>query len=160
MPYKGRAWVRMGNPRPLIDGHYTSLLYCCNVVAPAMIRQRGGAIVVIASDAGKIATPGESLIGSLKAAAIMFARTLSVELSRHNVRVNCVTPSLVAKTRAYDRVMSSEFGKKIFSEAASRAWLGVPDPENVAPAAAFLASDMASHITGQAISVNGGISAA
>ena len=146
--------------RPLIDGHFTSLLHCCRVVAPAMIAQAAGAIVVIASDAGKVATPGETLIGSMKAAVIMYVRTLALELSRHNVRVNCITPSLVADTKAHDRVMASEFSRKIFEKAAKRARLGVPTPANIAPLAAFLASSDASHITGQAISVNGGISAA
>lgn len=148
------------NYRALIDGHFTSLLHCCRVVAPAMIRQTKGSIVVIASDAGKIATPGESVIGSMKAAVIMFVRTLALELSRHGVRANCITPSLVSQTKAHDRVMSSEFSRKIFEKAALRARLGVPTPENIAPLAVFLASAMSSHITGQAISVNGGISVA
>jgi 2-hydroxycyclohexanecarboxyl-CoA dehydrogenase len=145
--------------QPLIDGHFTSLLHCAAAVVPAMIRQASGAIVAIASDAGKIATPGESLIGSMKAAVIMYVRTLSLEVSRHGVRVNCVTPSLVAKTKAYDRVMASEFSRRIFEKAAARARLGVPTPDDIAPLAAFLASPLASHITGQAVSVNGGISA-
>jgi|CXWL01.1.fsa_nt_gi 3-oxoacyl-[acyl-carrier protein] reductase len=145
--------------RQLIDGHFTSLLYCASVVVPAMVRQGAGAVVAIASDAGKIATPGETLIGSMKAAVIMYVRTLSLEVSRHGVRVNCVTPSLVAKTKAYDRVMASEFSRRLFEKAAARARLGVPTPDDIAPLAAFLASSFASHISGQAISVNGGISA-
>ncbi|MBL8386380.1 MAG: SDR family oxidoreductase [Burkholderiales bacterium] len=146
--------------RPLIDSHFTSLLHCCRAIAPAMIRQGAGAMVVIASDAGKVATVGESIIGAMKSASIMFARTLAMELSRHKVRVNCVTPSLTVDTKAYDRIMSSEFSRRIFERAARRARLGVPAPTDVAPLVAFLASSMASHITGQAISVNGGISAA
>lgn len=146
--------------RPLIEGHFTSFLYCCCVLVPAMIQRKTGVIVAIASDAGKIATPGESLIGPMKAAVIMYVRTLALEVARHGVRVNCITPSLVADTKAHDRVMSSEFSRKIFEKAASRARLGVPTPAHIAPLAAFLASGMASHITGQAISVNGGISAA
>lgn len=146
--------------QPLIDGHFASLLHCCRVVVPEMIRQGCGAIVVIASDAGKVATPGESIIGAMKAATIMYSRTLAIEVSRHGVRVNCITPSLVADTKAHDRVMASEFSRKIFEKASRRAKLGVPTPTNIAPLAAFLASPMASHLTGQAISVNGGISAA
>ncbi len=146
--------------RPLIDGHFTSMLYCCRVVAPAMIRQSCGSIVVIASDAGKLATPGESIIGSMKAATIMYVRTLALELGRHNIRVNCVTPSLVVDTKAHDRVMSSEFSRKIFEKASKRARLGVPTPREVAMTAVFLASPLSSRTTGQAVSVNGGISAA
>ena len=89
----------------------------------------------------------------------MYVRTLALELSRHNVRVNCITPSLVADTKAHDAVMASQFNRKIFEKAARRARLGVPTPANIAPLAAFLASSLASHITGRAISVNGGISA-
>ncbi len=146
--------------RPLIDGHFTSLLNCCHVVAPAMADRGAGSIVVIASDAGKIATPGESIIGAMKAAVIMYVRTLALEMGRHAVRVNCITPSLVAETQAHDRVMASEFSRKIFEKAARRARLGVPTPADIAPLAVFLASPLASHLTGQAISVNGGISAA
>lgn len=146
--------------RPLIDGHFTSLLYCCRVIVPAMIHQSAGSIVAIASDAGKLATPGESVIGAMKAATIMYVRTLALELGRHQVRVNCVTPSLVVDTKAHDRVMSSEFSRKIFEKASHRARLGVPTPAEVATTAVFLASSLSSRTTGQAVSVNGGISAA
>lgn len=146
--------------RTLIDGHFTSLLHCCRVIAPAMVGQGSGSIVAIASDAGKVATPGESLIGSMKAATIMYCRTLALELGRHHVRVNCVTPSLVVDTRAHDRVMASEFSSRIFEKASKRARLGVPNPAEVAMTAVFLASPLSSRTTGQAVSVNGGISAA
>jgi 3-oxoacyl-[acyl-carrier protein] reductase len=146
--------------RPLIDGHFTALLHCCRVVAPAMVRQGSGSIVAIASDAGKVATPGETVIGAMKAATIMYVRTLALELSRHNVRVNCVAPSLVVDTKAHDRVMASEFSSRIFEKASRRARLGVPNPMEVATTAVFLASPLSSRTTGQAVSVNGGISAA
>ena len=81
-------------------------------------------------------------------------------MGRHGGRVNCITPSLVTGTKAHDRVMSSEFSRKIFEKASRRARLGVPSPADIAPLAVFLASPLASHLTGQAISVNGGISAA
>ena len=145
---------------PQIDGHFTALLNCARIVVPSMVARRSGSVVVIASDAAKIATPGESIIGAMKAATVMFARTLAIEVARHNVRVNCITPSLVAKTKAYDRVMAGEFSRKIFEKASRKARLGLPTPEHIAPLAVFLASDLSSHTTGQAISVNGGISAA
>jgi 2-hydroxycyclohexanecarboxyl-CoA dehydrogenase len=144
--------------RQQIDGHFTSFVECCRRTIPMM--SSGGSIVAIASDAGKIATPAESLIGAMKAAVIMFVRTLALEVSRQGIRVNVLTPSLVANTKSYDRVMSGEAGRKIFEKASAKAKLGVPVPEDVAPLAVFLSSSYASKITGQAISVNGGISAA
>ena len=146
--------------RALIDGHFTSLLHCMRVVAPAMTERNAGSIVVIASDAGKLATPGESIIGAMKAASLMFVRTLALELGRHRVRVNCVTPSLVLDTQAHDRVMASDFSRKIFEKATRRARLGLPSPADVARMAVFLAGPQAAYVTGQAVSVNGGISAA
>jgi 2-hydroxycyclohexanecarboxyl-CoA dehydrogenase len=146
--------------RPLIDGHFVSLLTCCHHAVPLMMARGEGAIVVVASDAGKIATPGESIIGATKAAAIMFVRTLALEASRHGIRVNCITPSIVRDTKSYDRVMSGELSRRVFEKAERRARLGVPTPEDIAPLAVFLASPLAGRITGQAVSVNGGISAA
>jgi len=146
--------------QPMMSGHFMSLLYVCHCAVPIMKAQNGGAIVAIASDAGKIATPGETLIGAAKAAAIMFIRTLALEVSRFNVRANVLTPSIVRETKSYDRVMAGELSRKVFEKAEARARLGVPTPADIAPLVVFLASPLASKITGQAVSVNGGISAA
>lgn len=146
--------------QPMMNGHFMSLLNVCHCVVPIMKAQGGGAIVAVASDAGKIATPGETLIGAAKAAAIMFIRCLALEVSRFGIRANVMTPSIVRETKSYARVMSGELSRKVFEKAESRARLGVPTPSDVAPMIVFLASPLASKITGQAISVNGGISAA
>jgi NAD(P)-dependent dehydrogenase (short-subunit alcohol dehydrogenase family) len=90
----------------------------------------------------------------------MFSRTLALEASRHGIRVNAITPSIVKDTSAYKRVMSSEFSQRLFAKAEAKAKLGVATPADIAPLAVFLAGPGAAKITGQAISVNGGISAA
>lgn len=143
-----------------IGGHFTALLHVVHAVLPAMFAKGRGSIVVVASDAGKIATPGETIIGAMKAAAIMFVRTLALETARSGVRVNVVTPSLVTDTQSFDRVMAGEFSQKIFEKATKRARLGLPSAADVASAVAYLASPLAAKITGQALSVNDGISAA
>lgn len=144
--------------RDQIDGHFTSFVTCCRRTIPMMTA--GGSIVAIASDAGKVATPAETLIGAMKAAIIMFVRALALEVSRQGIRVNVLTPSLIANTKSYDRVMAGETSRKIFEKASAKAKLGVPTPQDVAPLIVFLSSFYASKVTGQAISVNGGISAA
>jgi 2-hydroxycyclohexanecarboxyl-CoA dehydrogenase len=145
---------------PLMHAHLGSVLYVCLAAMPHLMAREGGVVLNMASDAAKIATPGEAVQGACKAAVVMFSRTLALEGSRHGIRVHALTPSLVKDTAAYDRVMSSEFSRKLFDKAARRARLGLVGPEDIAPLAVFLASPAASKITGQAISVNGGISAA
>ncbi len=143
-----------------LDGKLISLMRCCRLAIPKMQAAAGGAIVSVASDAAKLATPGESVIGAAFAGNAMFVKTLAVELARQNIRANVVTPSITRNTKTYDAVMAGEFSRKLFLKAEARARLGVPVPENVAPIIAFLASPLASHITGQVVSANGGISVA
>jgi 2-hydroxycyclohexanecarboxyl-CoA dehydrogenase len=129
-------------------------------VLDQMTRQNKGSIICVASDAGKVATPGEALIGAAMAAIAMFCRALAIEAKRSGIRVNCLTPSVVRNTPFYDLLMNDPFSSRLFSKAESRAQLGVVEPSDVAAAAVFLASPAAARITGQTISVNGGISAA
>lgn len=154
METKPREW------RGVVEGLFLSLLECIYRAVPQMMAKGGGAIVSYASDAAKVATPGEAVNGGALAANAMFCRTVGLELARHNIRVNGVTPSITRGTKTYDKVMAGGFSKKLFEKAEKRARLGVASAENVAPMAVFLASPLASHITGQIISVNGGISAA
>jgi len=141
-----------------IDGKLMSLMRCCRRAAPLMIERGGGAIVSVASDAAKLATPGEAVIGAAFAGHVMFMKVLALELGRHRIRANVVTPSITRGTKTYDAVMAGEFSRKLFQKAESRARLGVPYAEDIAPLVVFLASPLASHITGQAVSANGGIS--
>jgi NAD(P)-dependent dehydrogenase (short-subunit alcohol dehydrogenase family) len=143
-----------------LDGKLLSLMRCCRLAIPMMRARGGGAIVSVASDAAKLATPGESVIGAAFAGNVMFTKTLAVELARHAIRANAVTPSITRNTKTYDAVMAGEFSRKLFQKAEQRARLGVAEPENVAPIIVFLASSLASHITGQVVSANGGISVA
>lgn len=124
-----------------------------------MAAQGGGCILTIASDAGKLATPGESAIGAAMAAIAMFSRAMATEGKRNHIRVNCLTPSIVRGTPLYDRLMVDPFAGKLFGKAEKMAALGVAEPEDLAELAAFLASPAAAKITGQTISVTGGISA-
>lgn len=135
-------------------------LLLSRVVMDGMRRQEGGVIVNIASDAGKVPTPGETVIGGLMAAIMMFTRTLAMEAKRSGIRVNCVTPSIIEGTLTYDKVMSNEFSGKLFAKAVQMAQLGVVTPDDMAELITFLASPAAAKMTGQTISLNGGISAA
>lgn len=132
----------------------------CRAVVPGMRARHGGAIINISSDAGKVVTPGESVLGAAMAAIIMFSKALANEIKRSGIRVNVLTPSLIEGTLTYDRVMSDTFSAKLFKSAVAQAHLGVVQPDDLAELVVFLAGPQGARITGQTISVNGGISIA
>jgi 2-hydroxycyclohexanecarboxyl-CoA dehydrogenase len=135
-------------------------MHMASAVLPGMRSRRGGVIVNVASDAAKTATPGEALIGAAKAGIVMFTRTIAIEEKRYGIRANALTPSLVHGTASTERITSDGFSGKLFARAAQAAQLGVPTADDIAALAVFLCSAAAAKLTGQAISVNGGISAA
>lgn len=132
---------------------------CCAAALPYMRDAGKGAIINIASDAGKLPTPGESVIGAAMAGLIMFTRALAVEGKRDGIRANVLTPSMTSGTDHFDKVMADPFSSKLFAKAGKLAALGVVNKEELAGLAVFLASPAAAKITGQAISMTGGISA-
>jgi NAD(P)-dependent dehydrogenase (short-subunit alcohol dehydrogenase family) len=144
----------------VLHGQLLPPLLLTRLVLPGMYERGGGSVVLIASDAAKVATPGETVIGAAMAGIVMFARATALEAKRRGVRVNALTPSLVAGTPTTDRVTAEGFSAKLFAAAARQAHLGVAEPEDVAALAVYLAGPAARRLTGQAISVNGGISAA
>lgn len=144
----------------IIGGTAASVVLPARAVLPAMMAQKSGCIICVASDAAKVATPGEVCIGAAMAAIVMFCRAMAIETKRNGIRVNCLTPSIVRDTPLYSALMADPFAGKLFGKAETLAKLGVVVPEDLAAMAAFLASPAAARITGQTISVNGGISAA
>lgn len=129
-------------------------------VLPFMREQGGGSVVCIASDAAKVATPGESVLGAAMAAIVMFTRVAALEAKRDGIRVNALTPSLIAGTATAENVLKDGFSKKLFEKAAEQAHLGVAEAHDIAAMVVFLGGPATAKLTGQAISVNGGISVA
>jgi 2-hydroxycyclohexanecarboxyl-CoA dehydrogenase len=146
--------------QPILLGQIMGPLLMSRAVLPTMREAGGGVILNISSDAGKLATPGEAVIGAAMAGIVMFSRTLAIEAKRDGIRVNALTPSLIEGTLTNDRMMQDPFATKLFEKARGAANLGVVVPEDMADLIVFLSSPQAARITGQAISVNGGISAA
>ena len=135
-------------------------MHMASEILPGMRSRGSGVIVNVASDAAKTATPGEAVIGAAKAAIVMFTRAIAIEEKRYGIRANALTPSLVYGTASTERITSDVFSAKLFERAATQAHLGVPTAEDIAALTVFLCSPAAARLTGQAISVNGGISAA
>jgi NAD(P)-dependent dehydrogenase (short-subunit alcohol dehydrogenase family) len=131
-----------------------SNLWLCNRVIPGMAERGGGAVVIVSSIAGIIASPMIGAYGMSKAADFALARTLAVEWSGKNIRVNCVAPGLV-RTDFARALWEDE--KRLAARNAVTPLRRIGEPEEIAPVAAFLASPAASFITGQIIVADGGV---
>jgi len=118
------------------------------------LSSRQGTLIAFISDAGRFAAARQTIVGSARAAAIGFIRNLAVEAARDGIRAHCLSPSYVAGTASAERMGSERMAK-----AAKRAGLGLPTAEDIAPIAVFLCGDGARKITGQVISINGGLNA-
>lgn len=151
--------MRAQDIAPLLAELTLPPVYMSTAVLPIMRKQKSGVIINMASDAAKVPTPGETIIGAAMAAIVMFSRTLALEAKRDGIRVNVLTPSLISGTDTAERVQREGFSAKLFASAAGLAHLGVAEPVDLAALIVFLASPQARRLTAQVISVNGGISA-
>jgi 2-hydroxycyclohexanecarboxyl-CoA dehydrogenase len=146
--------------RQRIDEIVLPPLHLMHAALPGMRRRGSGSIVIVASDAAKLATPGETLIGAAMAAIVMFSKAAALEVKREGVRINLLTPSLIAGTPGAALIDGEPFSARMFEKAKSLAHLGVVESSDLAAMAVYLSSPAARRITGQAISINGGISVA
>jgi 2-hydroxycyclohexanecarboxyl-CoA dehydrogenase len=141
----------------LINVNYKSFLNASHVCIPFMMEQKSGNIVSLGSDAGRIGNPGEVLYCGTKGAIMSSSKALAKELARFNIRVNAVSPGPV-HTDLWDSLHSGEKGKKV-TEAVTRAIplkrLGTP--EDVADVVSFFVSDDSRYLTGQVLSIDGGL---
>jgi 3-oxoacyl-[acyl-carrier protein] reductase len=136
----------------VIDVNLTSTFLCCRAVTGLMKSQKSGAIVNISSDIGFSGDANRSAYAAAKAAIVGFSKTLALELASFGVRANVVAPGRIATERVRATYSDAEW-----EAAATRIPLGhAGEPEDVAEAVAFLASDSSRHMTGQTLHINGG----
>jgi NAD(P)-dependent dehydrogenase (short-subunit alcohol dehydrogenase family) len=144
------AKITPGGWTAVLHANLDSALYFAQAVAPTMLA-RGGAIVNIASVAGLTASPRAAHYGAAKAAIINLTSTLALEWSPR-VRVNCVAPDFI-RTEGTEKLMTTADRRRLARLIPLRRLGSAVDVANVV---AFLASDMASFITGQTIVIDGG----
>lgn len=136
-----------------INTNLNSVYYFCNEIVPYMKKQKYGRIINISSTAGQRGEAYHSHYAASKGAVISFTKSLSTELAKDNILVNCVAPGWV------DTDMCNEvFSDKNYKEEIRKGIpIGrIPLPEDIAGPVLFLASDLAKHITGEILNVNGG----
>lgn len=143
----------------IIDVNLKSTINCCRAVIPHMIKQKRGKIVNIASDAGRLGMESLVVYSAAKAGIIAFTKALARELAPHRINVNCIAPGMIETPLLLqitgqgnkEAVKGIETLEKIIP------WKRRGNPQDIANAVAFLCSEESDYITGQTLSVNGGL---
>ncbi len=132
-------------------------IHFCHTVIPKMIEQGKGKIITISSDAGRVGSSGEAVYSACKAGAIGFSRTLARELARAKINVNVVCPG-PTDTALLKEVTSGERGARIIDAMVKAVpFRRLGQPEEIAAAVMFFASPDSDFITGQVLSISGGL---
>ncbi len=153
IPVSPMLAVRVEDWDRIMNANLKSLFLCCKAVAPVMIKQNKGNIINLASMAGLRAVPGTAVYGISKAGVISFTQSLAAELSRYHIRVNAVAPGTVetpqhASVRgAADKDIGARFGIPLGR---------IGQPDDIAAAVIYLASDASDYVSGEVIQVKGG----
>ena len=138
--------------RTVIETNLSSVFYTCRAVTRPMMRKRGGSIVNISSVVGVHGNWGQTNYAASKAGIIGFTKSLARELGSRNIRANVVAPGYV-KTQLTEVLPEGATAAMVQNTPLGR----VAEPEEVAGAVRFLASDEASFITGEVLLVDGGL---
>ncbi len=139
----------------VIDVNLNGVFYCCQAVAEPMIEQNAGAIVNIASMSGTIVnTPQpQASYNASKAAVIHLTKSLAAEWAPHNIRVNAICPGYMKTAMTQSFLDDPKYGG-VWIDATPMKRPGNPD--ELTPAAIYLASDASSFVTGTTLTIDGG----
>ncbi len=143
--------------RRVIDTNLWAVIFCSRAALESMVEHDGGVIVNVASDAGRVGTSGEAVYSAAKGGVIALTRSLARELASRGVRVNCVCPGpteteILTENKA-DPAHAARIERMIRLIPLRR----VARPEEIAEAVAFFCTDASRYITGQVLSVSGGL---
>ncbi|WP_158915576.1 SDR family NAD(P)-dependent oxidoreductase [Caulobacter sp. S45] len=154
-PYYGPlAEITDDQFRKIMDNNILSNHWLVQLTAPQMIARRDGAIIIVSSIGGLKGSPVIGAYNVSKAADMQLARNYAVEYGRHNVRVNCIAPGLI-RTDFARALWENPATLKAATSTTPLKRIGEPD--EIAGAAIFLASDAGRFTTGQTLVVDGGV---
>lgn len=136
--------------------NFRGILATCHAVLPHMIERKRGVIVNVASEAGRAGSSGEAVYSGTKGAVIAFSKAIAREVARYGIRVNVVAPGLTDTPLL--QALIAEGNEKLVSAIVKATPLQrLARPEEIADAVLFLASEKAAFVTGQTLSVGGGL---
>ncbi|MDL2310664.1 3-oxoacyl-[acyl-carrier-protein] reductase [Peptostreptococcaceae bacterium OttesenSCG-928-C18] len=137
----------------VIKTNLNSAFYCMKLASRIMMKQRSGKIISISSVVGLHGNPGQANYSASKAGIIGITKTLAKELASRNITVNAIAPGFI------ETKMTEKLPEDIVETMLNNIPLGkFGSPEDIANAVVFLGSDSADYITGQILSVDGGMS--
>ena len=159
----GAGW---GKNHPFVEGtpelwqkmialNFVGPMQLVKALLPAMIERRSGRIVNVSSDAGRVGSLGETVYSGAKGGLIAFTKSLAREVSRYQINVNCVCPG---PTDTPLMAVVPDKVKEALTKAIPFRRLG--RPQEIADAILFFASDRSTYVTGQVLSVSGGLTMA
>ena len=144
-----------GDWNRIFDVNLNGLFLCCQTVARHMIDQGKGSIINIASMSGLTVNrpQPQAAYNASKAAVVHLTRSLAVEWAPHGIRVNAIAPGYMSNVKSKPFFSNPEYGE-LWLESVPMKRLG--EPEELGPAAVFLASDASSFVTGHTLVIDGG----
>jgi 2-hydroxycyclohexanecarboxyl-CoA dehydrogenase len=142
----------------VIDINLNGVLNCTAAALPVMQQVGYGRIVSISSEAGRVGSKGSAVYSAAKAGVIGFTKVIARENGRYNVTANAIAPGPIETPLLMGALGIGEIGERLIDNMRSQTQLGrLGQPFEVAAAAAFLASDDATFVTGETLGVSGGL---
>jgi 3-oxoacyl-[acyl-carrier protein] reductase len=142
----------MDKLREVFEVNFYAMFLFTQYISKLMVRQKSGSIINISSSAGLDGNPGKSIYGASKAAVICMTKAIAAELGEHGIRANSIAPG-ITNTEMLTTMTEAVIQENLQTSDLKR----VGRPSEIADTAVFLASDLASYITGQVIRVDGGL---
>lgn len=146
--------------RRVVDVNLWSTIFCSRIALEWMVEHGGGAIVNVASDAGRVGMSGEAVYSAAKGGVIALTRSLAREMAPHRIRVNCVCPGPTETDVLAENIRDPAHAGRIERMIRLIPLHRIAQPEEIAEAVAFFCTDASRYITGQVLSVSGGLTMA
>lgn len=148
--YEMMSMIDYDKFRKMIEVNVVALIHLMQLVSRIMSRQQAGSIINMASMVAVKGAAGQLSYSATKGAVISSTKSAAKELAQNHIRVNAIAPGMVG-TERFKAVLEEKFSQKINDIPFGR----LADPQDIANAALYLASDMSSYVTGQVLGVDG-----